>query len=180
MLLLNLITNSTQKHVFYWPNWPPPQSITSTWHQPSIHTSGKDLSHFHFRFIARVISKASIRWHKTGTGNCSTNSHCVLKSGSTLIPCKDFEFRIIQHQNSPRDSSQTWTYFVKFDKTFSLISIWFQLMLPFISYGMKNEANRGSFLLEFSARGPQRILSMAFYYSNDPPLATLQFFFKFT
>ena len=35
-------------------------------------------------------------------------------------------------------SLQTWTYVVKFDRTFTLRSIWGQLMLTFISYGMKN------------------------------------------
>ena len=45
--------------------------------------------------------------------------------------------------------SQTWTYFVKFDKTFSLRPIWSKLMLLLLSYGMKNEPNTGSFLCEF-------------------------------
>ena len=35
-------------------------------------------------------------------------------------------------------------------------------MLPFISYGMKNEADGGSFLWEFSTGGPKKILSMGF------------------
>ena len=68
----------------------------------------------------------------------------------------------------PWYSSQTWTYVVQIDKTFSLRSVWGQLMLPFISYGMNNEADRGSFLWEFSTRGPQKILSMGFYCSEDP------------
>ena len=50
------------------------------------------------------------------------------------------------HVKGPWYSSQTWTYVVKFDKTFSLRWVWGQLMLPFISYGMKNDAYKGSCL----------------------------------
>ena len=41
-------------------------------------------------------------------------------------------------------------------------------MLPLISYDVKKEADRGSSLWEYSTRGPQRILSMGFYCSEDP------------
>ena len=40
-------------------------------------------------------------------------------------------------------------------------------MLPFIIHGMKKEADRGSFLWEFSTRGPQKILSKGFNCSED-------------
>ena len=46
--------------------------------------------------------------------------------------------------------SQTWAHVVKFDQKFFLRSFWGQLMILFINYCMKNEANRGSFLWEFS------------------------------
>ena len=52
------------------------------------------------------------------------------------------------------NSSQTWTYVVRFDNTFTSRSVRGQLMLPFISYGLKNEADRGSIPWEFSTRGP--------------------------
>ena len=54
----------------------------------------------------------------------------------------------------PWYSSQSWTYVVKFKNTFSLRSVWGRLMLPFISYGMNNEADGASFLWEFSTWGP--------------------------
>ena len=41
------------------------------------------------------------------------------------------------------------------------------IILLFISYGVKIEADRGSFLWEFTTRGPQKILSMGFYCSKD-------------
>ena len=54
------------------------------------------------------------------------------------------------------------------------------MILEFISYDMKNEADGGSFPWECSTRGPQKILSMGFYCSEDPqrePLKSL--FFRF-
>ena len=52
----------------------------------------------------------------------------------------------------PWHCMQTWTYVVKFDKSFSSSSVWGQLMLQFITYGMNNEADRGSILWIFSTQ----------------------------
>ena len=38
-------------------------------------------------------------------------------------------------------------------------------MLPFISYGINNEADGGSFPWEFRPRDPQQILALGSYYS---------------
>ena len=58
--------------------------------------------------------------------------------------CRDFQrFMFL---NCPDTILQTWTYIVKFGEMLSLFSVWDQLLLPFISYGMKSEADWGSFL----------------------------------
>ena len=36
-------------------------------------------------------------------------------------------------------------------------------MLPFINHGMENEADKGSFLLEFRRRSPKKDLASGFY-----------------
>ena len=95
-------------------------------------------------------------------------SHDLIISWSEIWKCRSS--RIVK---GLWYSLQTCTYVVIFDKTFSLPSVWGQLMLPFISYGMKNEADRGSFLWEFSTWGPQKILSMGLYCSEDPRWAPL-------
>ena len=56
-------------------------------------------------------------------------------------------------REGPWHSSQTWTDFSKFGKTSSLRWVWGQLISPFISYGVKNEVDRGSFPWECSTRG---------------------------
>ena len=47
--------------------------------------------------------------------------------------------------------------------------VWGQLMLPFITYEIKTEADRESFLWEFRTWSPRKILFMGFYCSEDPP-----------
>ena len=79
----------------------------------------------------------------------------------------------IEKIKGPWCSSKTWTCVVKFDKTFLFVLSLRPMMSPFISYGMKNEADRGSFLWEFCTQGPQKILSMGFYSCEDPPWASL-------
>ena len=65
----------------------------------------------------------------------------------------------------PWHSLQTRTWVVKFDKSFSLRSLWGQFLLPVFGYCMKNEGNRGSFLWQFNTKGQQKILSTGFYCS---------------
>ena len=56
--------------------------------------------------------------------------------------------------------SQTYAYVVELDDTFSSRLVWGPLMPPFISYDMKNEANRGFVLWKFRKRGVHRRFSL--------------------
>ena len=54
------------------------------------------------------------------------------------------------------------------------------MLLMLISCGMKYEADRGSFLWDTGPAAPQTILSMGFYFNEDPPWDPLELiFFQF-
>ena len=126
------------------------------------------------RVFLRVLS-ATVSCYATRTFSLSEKSVLwFIRFDTSLLRFSSLHYLI----KGPRYFSQTWAYVVNFEKTFSLRSGWGQLMLPFISYGMKNEVDRRSFLWEFSTRGPQKIFSMGFTVARIlSGILTKQYFF---
>ena len=97
---------------------------------------------------AEVRSKTSI----TATPNAVFQMLYRLNGGTTKFSAKKskgLRNALFLKSPDPWNSSQTWTYVVKLDRTLYLRWDWDELILPFISYDMKNGADRKSFLWEF-------------------------------
>ena len=122
--------------------------------------------------LARISQRsfaAARQCRNKGSCVCIASSSCFskyLERQSEIA--KGWEQRRLRLRplKGPSNSSQIWTYIVKFDKKSSLRPIWGQMMLPFINYGKKCETDRGSFTREFSTPGTQEIMPMI--YGEDP------------
>ena len=151
--LYDIIVNATgikpgeiQEEVFFWMDGDPcgqPAQLNTSMMEPCKVLRGYD--YFHVRLKVFGDSFRDLQ----GQTNMWTSGLIIYLKGTWY-------------------SLQIWTYVVNIDKTFSLHSVWGQLILLLICYGMKNEADRGSFLWEFSSGGLQKILSMGFYSREDP------------